>query len=344
MNYEELNFDFNRVIVDPRLSETINEITKMGVSLPDVTPNIKYDPGELVFSAAELVIPVGDMDKSKLDARAGQDLSQQGRRICGYDESKGKYVSLEGEAYLTSHSLVQMHPENYLPANYLTFYFYTKAQELAAQSEHIRVTDDLVIASEKDYIRDRIAFLENTVPNNSLLMIDGPLIGGDVYTILIRAMERLNAKNILSVFFVKNSGSNLVTENLPTLRGKFNSDLHWSYRYLNRGERTNFFVYRDRNNEQNAKVFCYLKAFDLGPQRIEFHYETFLKYSSEIDNLMNLVYYLLLVQGDERNPQVRPIAVAELYARETLKLVDIVAMMRKAGVMPSMNQIRFGAS
>ncbi len=146
------------------------------------------------------------------------------------------------------------------------------------------------------------------------------------------------------MFFVKNSSSNLVTDNVSELKNRFNSDLHWSYHYLNPGQRTNYFVYRDRVNPHNAKVFSYLKAYPLSPQRIEFHVDTYNKYESIIDNLMDLAYYFILLQGNDKNPQIRPIALAERYARETLNFVNIYTLLREVGITPTMNQTRFGGS
>lgn len=57
---------------------------------------------------------------------------------------------------------------------------------------------------------------------------------------------------------------------------------------------------------------------------------------------MDLVYYLLLVQGDLKNPQIRPIAIAEKYARKTLQLIDINKLTYGSGLIPTMNQDRFG--
>jgi hypothetical protein len=141
---------------------------------------------------------------------------------------------------------------------------------------------------------------------------------------------------------VKNSNSNLVTDNIRALTGKYNSDLHWAYHYLNPCQRTSFFTYRDKNNPDNAKVFCYIKIFDVSPQRVEFHVDTFRRYEHRIPELMELISYLIVVQGTTVNPQVRPIAIAEAYARETLKLVDIHRLMREAGIVPTMNEARFG--
>ena len=42
-----------------------------------------------------------------------------------------------------------------------------------------------------------------------------------------------------------------------------------------------------------------------------------------------------------KNPQVRLIAIAEMYARQALKLVDIDSMMQNSGIVPTINQERF---
>ncbi len=118
--------------------------------------------------------------------------------------------------------------------------------------------------------------------------------------------------------------------------------MHWAYKYLKKGQRTNFFKYADRNNPDNAKIFCYIKVFDLSPQRVEFHIDTFQKYREKMDEIMDLIHYLILAQGDLKNPQVRPIAIAEKYARDTLRLTDIYKLARKSGLVPTMNQERFG--
>lgn len=342
MDLEDLVFDFNKVVVHPDLAETISEISQLGVSLPDYTPNVRYQPDALPFLAGELVVPVGGIDKTPLSAQRGADRLHGDRPIAAYDESIGKFASLEGTAYSTSHSLVLVAPELYMPANYLTFFFYTRSEELVKRSKHIKISQDPEMDSKKDYIRDRIRFLGKTVPENSILLIDGPLIGGDVYTIMMKSIQTFHQRNIIPIFFVKNSSSNLVTDNIVELRRKYNSDLHWSYKYLGPGERTNFFMYRDRVNPLNAKVFCYLKAFELSPQRVEFHLDTYTKHEKLVEALMDLIYYLLIVQGSKSNPQVRPVAVAEMYARETLSLVDIFSLMKEAGITPTMNQVRFG--
>jgi len=147
-------------------------------------------------------------------------------------------------------------------------------------------------------------------------------------------------RNIIPIFIVKNSNSNLVTDYVPSLKGKFNSDMHWAYTTLQPGTRTNFFVYEDSVNSEFSKIFCYLKTFDISPQRVEFHPRTYKKYQGIMEEMMHLIYYLVLVQGDLKNPQLRSIAIAEKFARETLDLFDMSNLMKTLGLVPTMNQER----
>ena len=55
-----------------------------------------------------------------------------------------------------------------------------------------------------------------------------------------------------------------------------------------------------------------------------------------------MIYYQILVQGNDNDPQVRLIAIAEKYARSTLKLVNIDKILKKVGIIPTANQKRFG--
>ena len=117
--------------------------------------------------------------------------------------------------------------------------------------------------------------------------------------------------------------------------------MHWSYDFLNVAERTNFFTYQDKHNPKNAKIFCYFKPFDCSPQRIEFHIDTYHKFKDQIDDFLDLIQYLIIVNGDEKSPQIRTIAIAELFARKVQNLFDLNKIMRSTNLTPSMNQERF---
>lgn len=173
-----------------------------------------------------------------------------------------------------------------------------------------------------------------------MLLIDGPLIGNQMNDYTIKLNQKLLEKNVIPIFIVKNSSSNLVTDNINELNGSFNSDMHWAFKYLSHGERTNFFLYRDSYNKNFAKVFCYIKPFDISPQRVEIHPTTYQGREGLIEHLMDILYFFFITQGDLKNPQVRPIAIAEMYARESKKMYNINKILREAKIQPTMNQTR----
>ena len=331
----------NKLIFHQNFSETVSDINNLNIRLPNpVSKELDFNSYSFPPNG-ELVTNIGEIKQHKLNAENGGELINSKATIAAYDESINKYSTLQGEAFLTSHSMIILGEHDYIPMNLLTLYFYTRAKAIIKDSCKIRYSDSPQVMSQIDFINDKLDFLVNYVPDNSILFIDGPLIGGDAYTFMIRAIKRFIDKKVIPVFFVKNSNSNLVTDNLSDLKNKYNSDMHWSYDFLKKGESTNFFKYVDRNNPKNAKVFCYLKGYDLSPQRVEFHAETYSLYKDQMDTILDLIYYMILVQGNKKNPQVRPIAIAEAYARESLKLININQLIKKSGLVPTMNQDRF---
>lgn len=340
---EELTFDFNKLIIHPQFNATIEEISKMNVTLPNLSSGTEFDYSNYIFPEnGELVTPISEIGKIKLDPENGQKLVNKEGVVSAYDESINRFNSLEGIAYFTSHSLVVLGEKDYMPVNYLTFYFYTRSQDIVNKSKHIKLSQEPEVDSKEDCVNDKILFLEKSTPSKSVLLIDGPLIGGNISSQMIKAIQSFMKKDIMPIFFIKNSSSNMVTDNIKQLKSKYNSDLHWSYDYLKSGERTNFFRYVDKKSSSKAKIFCYLKAFNVSPQRIEMHVDTYIKYEKIIPKIMDMIYYLMLAQGDLNNPQARPIAVAEKYARATLSLIDINKIMKEVGISPTMNQVRFG--
>lgn len=339
---DRINATFNKLLIHPNFKDTVSDIKKIDMAVSPVSTSVSIDLQHYAFPPnGELVTAVEDISAFDLDSKKGEELSQDGRSIAAYDESINKFMSLEGMTYFTSHSLILLAKNDFLPMNLLTLYFYTRSKDISTKCLYVKFSSDPDMDSKKDYIKDKINFLEQNTPSNTILFIDGPLIGGDVYTFMIHAVERFLEKNIIPIFFVKNSSSNLVTENTDVLKDKFNSDMHWAFKYLKVGQRTNFFKYADKHNIKNAKVFCYFKSFNVSPQRVELHIDTYEKHRSLIPSIMDLIHYLVLVQGDRHNPQIRPIAIAEKFARHTLRMVDFNKMMHSAGVVPTMNQERF---
>jgi hypothetical protein len=335
---------FKRLVFHPQFKETLTAVKNISLSQPTLTGNIKHSVDDKSSNLGSVVFSnIDGLRKIKLDPQKGFDLViRYTDKLLAYDESLNMFSSLEGKAYATSHSLVLLGKEEYLPANYLTFYFYTKSSDIVSRSEFIKYSDKPEYDSKKDYMRDRMEFLLDYSIEGSILLIDGPLIAGDAYTSMIKPLKQLVEKNISVVFFVKNSSSNMVTDSTLELKGKFNSDLHWCYQFLNPGERTGFFHYMDEHNPDNAKVFCYLKSFASSPQRIEFYGRQFFKSPELMADITNLIHYMILAQGSTHNPQVRLIAIAEEYARQTLKAINFNQLTKSLNITPTINQERFG--
>ena len=333
---------FNKVIIHPSYEETIKALHAESIDVPNISSEFDIDYSHFMFPAdGELVTPLENISKVDMNAKNGRIQCINGRPYLGYDESIRKYAAMEGTAYNTCHALVLANLEEYLPVTWITLYFYTRSEALSIKSEYIVQTDDPELQSKKDIMRDKLQFLIQRAPPSCLLLIDGPLIGGDVYTYMIHALHGFEEKGIIPLFFVKNSNSNLVVQNISKLSKFYNSDMHWSYRFLRPGQRTSFFQYADKVNRKNAKVFCYFKAFNSAPQRIEMHVDTYNKYQNEITHILDQVYYLILSQGPS-NPQLRPIAIAESYARSCISMFNINKKLEQIGLMPTMNQERFG--
>ena len=334
---------FKRLVFHPEFRSTVSAVRSMSVSLPSASYDSQHSFSEASNLGQAVFMNLDGLQKVRLYPQKGCLLSRDySDRLLAYDESLNVFSSLEGKAFATSHSLVMMGRDEYLPANYLTFYFYTKSAEIVSRSKHIKLSDKPEYDSQVDYMKDRMEFLLDYSIEDSILLIDGPLIAGDAYTSMIRPLKQLVDKNVTVVFFVKNSSSNLVTNSTPELAGKFNSDLHWCFRFLKPGERTGFFHYFDKSNSDNTKVFCYLKSFPSSPQRIEFYGKQFFRNPEKMAEITNLVHYHILAQGNTKNPQVRLIAIAEESARATLKTINFNQLTRELNITPTINQERFG--
>lgn len=330
-----------RMIVHPDFYKTLNEIksSHFKISQNPIFTGMEFDPtnypnNESVLSKIE------NIEKKELNANNGLKLINRERIVAGYDESIELFPGLEGTANLTAHCLVIMGKFEYVPVTYITYYFYTRSKRYADGKEAIKFSSKIEEDMKKNYAVDRKNFLSETVPSGSILFIDGPLIGGNLNYITREMNNKLLEKNVTPIFFVKNSNSNLVSDNVPSLKGKFNSDLDWAHNTFKMGERSPFFMYVDKLNKDNGKIFCYIRTSDLTVQRVEFHIQTFQKYREEMENIMDLVLYMLYVQGDNKNPQVRTIAVSEKYARTVLRFINS-SYIGTFSFTPTMNSIRF---
>jgi len=343
LNYKKSKVKgINKFIFHPNFKETLKELSDLKIKLPEIGSHENWDFQVMLFpNSGNLVNSIGDIKPLKLNAENGHKWIKSEYPILAYDESIQNFLALEGIAYLFSHALVLHGEEDYIPSIYVSFYFFTRAKSILDKSKYILESDNPSVDSKANYASERTNFICNSVPENSIILIDGPLIGGQISSITIDMNRRLLKKNVIPIFIVKNSRSNLVTQHIANLKDLYNSDMHWCYNALKTGERTSFFSYIDQYKRENGKIFCYLKPFNVSPQRIEVHIETFKKYHDYMNGLMDMIYYLIIAQGDLKNPQVRSIAIAEKFARESLRLFNFQLLMRKIGLKPTINESRF---
>lgn len=338
----------NRFILHPQFNNRIQGI-KNDIKLPLEASTILINNDDSLQKDGNLSI-IGEMGKKSLNALNGRNYFKS-LNFLAYDESIDKFQALEGSGYVTCHSIVLLENDDYIASNCLSFAFYTRSKKLLEKNNTFKKVDSTLMSEEqseefaesaynRDYAIERTKFILNNCPDNSILLIDGPLIGKQMSDYTVKLNNKLLEKSIIPIFIVKNSQSNLVTDNIQSLKGTYNSDMHWAYNYLSNGERTNFFIYQDSRNKNFSKVFCYIKPFDVSPQRIEIHPLTYEGREEIIENLMDSLYYFYLSQGDLKNPQVRPVAIAEIFARETKKMYNINKLLKESKIQPTMNQAR----
>lgn len=334
--------NLNRFILQENFNEKLSEVGRLNLSIFQKPTQGNINISDELTAVNGTLRVIDTIKKLPLDQNNGQQFSKK-IIFGGYDESKLQFVTLEGTANITSHSLVEVTSDVYIPIGFITVYFYTGSKEIVSKTEYLHYSQNAEADANRDYAKDRNRVVGDNVLENSILFIDGPFIGGNISSYSLKLLDDLHNKNVIPVFFVKNSDSNLVVDNLSSIKDKYNSDLHWSYNYLKPGERTNFFLYTDKTNPKNQKLFCYIKPFDnTSPQRIEIHPKTFDYYSDYIDDLFDLIYYLMLVQGNRLNPQIRPIAIAEMYAREMIETVNIRSLLKNTSLVSTIDQARFG--
>jgi hypothetical protein len=332
----------NEIVLQEDFRKRIDEVRKVNVTLTQKPIQGDVQISDIVNSQNSVIDVIEGFDRYDLDPHKGNELSKT-VGFSGYDESKYKFLTLEGVAHVTTHSLVTYAQKDLFPVSKLTFYFYTKSNKIINISDYIKYSEDPESDSNRDYAEDRSKFIETFAISNTILFIDGPIIGGNITSYTIKLVNHLHKNNILPIFFVKNSDSNLVVDNIRSLKDEFNSDLHWSYQFLHQGQRSNLFIYTDKHNSKNSKIFCYIKPFNaVTTQRIEFHPDTYKLYQNDFGVIFDLIYYLMVVHGEKSNPQIRPIAIAEKYARETMHLVNSDTLLRSSSLTQTMDQTRFG--
>lgn len=262
--------------------------------------------------------------------------------VYAYDESVQNYRALEGDLLFCSSATIKIEDKYHFNLSVLPYFLTGMKKFKDSVGEDVRFAENIAEERNLIMINAKTESILESVEPHSIVLIDGPLLGGNVSGYLEDMDDALRKKDCIPLYFVKNSDSRLVIDTNENLSTEFNSDFHWTACYLRTGSRSPFFKYTERNVRRHSKVFTYMKALFGFPQRVEMCTSTYEKYTSLMPSLINLLAYFYIAQGDYSNPQVRPIAVAEKYAREGIKILNIPALLSKLGFRPTINQVRFG--
>lgn len=262
--------------------------------------------------------------------------------VYAYDESVQNYRALEGDLLFCSAATIKIEDKYSFNLSVLPYFLTSIGKFKNSNDEDIRFVENISEERNLIMVKTKIESIEDSIEPHSIVLIDGPLIGGNASKYIEDMDELLRRKDCIPLYFVKNSDSRLVIDTNEKLTRQFNSDFHWAASLLKTGYRTAFFKYTDQLVNRHTKVFAYLKALCGFSERVEMHSATFEKYHSLLPFLMSLIAYFYILQGDYSNPQVRPIAIAEKYAREGIRVLNIPALLSKMGFRPTINQVRFG--
>jgi len=310
------------------------------------TKHISLDPSDVKVNLQEFYI--SSTMKSIEDYKSIYALSpidyglMKKWNIYGYDESTQNYRALEGDLFFCSSAVIKIEDNYAFNLTVLPYFLTSMRKFLSTNTDEIRYTENPNKERNEILVKMKTEMILKSVEPHSIIFIDGPLVGGMASSYMVKMDEELRKKDCIPFYFVKNSNSRLIINSILELSQEFNSDFHWASRRLKECSRSAFFRYTDKYNPHNSKIFAYIKALAGYTERIEMHYSTFKKYYSLMPSLMNLIAYLYIVQGDPTNPQVRPIAVAEKYAREGLRMLNIPVLLLRLGFSPTVNQVRFG--
>ena len=79
----------------------------------------------------------------------------------------------------------------------------------------------------------------------------------------------------------------------------------------------------------------------MSPLRVSF-ISDLLEDRDFINQIMEMLYYLVLDQGTPKDPQIRLISVAEMFAKDILKVSNPYGKVLQLGLVPTINQSRWG--
>jgi hypothetical protein len=323
-----------------RIRIRLENISKKATSFVSFTPSeIAVKMQDFYMSATMSCLENPDQSY-QVEPKCNSLLSEW--NIYAYDESVQNYRALEGDLLFCSSSTIKIEEKYSFNLEVLPYFLTSMKKFKNSGSGDIRFAENIAEERNLLMINAKTQSILNSVEPHSIVLIDGPLIGGNASKYIEDMDETLREKDCIPLYFVKNSDSRLVIDTNEKLSAEFNSDFHWTACQLRTGSRSPFFKYTDKYVSRHTKVFTYLKTLFGFPERVEMHTLTYEKYQALIPSLLNLLAYFYVVQGDRSNPQVRPIAVAEKYAREGIRILNIPALLSRLGFKPTINQVRFG--
>lgn len=261
--------------------------------------------------------------------------------IFAFDESTQNFRALEGDLFFYSSAVIKLDKKYLFNLEVLPYFFSSMRKFENGSDDSIIYSKEMGEARNLVMVKSKIKQITETVEPNSIVLIDGPLIGGNASAYYRQMDQDLRGKNCIPLYFVKNSNSRLIIDHNDALQREYNNDFHWAAKFLKNNQRCAFIRYTDQVNPKNTKVFSYLKILQGFPERVEMHSKTFEKYFDVLPDIFNLISYFFIAQGDYSNPQVRPIAIAEKYAREGLRILNIPVLLGRMGFQPTINQVRF---
>ena len=332
------------LIVNPNWDKTIRELKNKKVLFISEPVHGKANIRMPDDDGKKIQILEKDSISHKLNANNGKDITLS-YQIEAYDESYQKYDALSGAAYFTCHTLVRLATDDYVSMCELTANYITKSEEVVNNSEifSLASADSTTGAKfNENYSEERKNFLKSNVSENTILIIDGPLIGKQLSSRTIRLVKDLKERNIATFFVTKNSDSMLLSNEIAPK--KYHSDLDWASKNLLPGHRSSFIKYKDLNGG-HTEIFCYLKTYAYAsPLRISFYPSIYNGNKDLVKEVMDMLYFLVLDDGNQYNPQVRLIRIAELFARDIVKIANPDRQIRMSGLIPTVDQSRFGRS
>lgn len=329
-----------KLIMDKNFETMLSGLQNTELSEPQNDSICAYDSS---LYASGKVVKIEDEDVCDMDAVAGYNVAvSKDSLICAYSESSQIYDMIDGRAISSAHTLVYIKDSEYVPISFVSLKYITHSKNVAdCLGSGVIISDHVSRDTAISIAKDKMLLLDNYCIPNSLLFVDGPLIAGDDYTTFIKQIDRFCENNIVSVFFISSSDSCMVVDNVESLLNQFNSDTHWAATILKPGQRTAFYSYIDQYNSHNSKAFCYIKpGNNSNIVRLELPLVIFNQYRNVINNVLNLAYYMILVQGKMSAPQVRLISVARMYAKEILKTIDLKREIEKHRIQTMINNSR----